>query len=422
MLLSPRECYTICNSAMKLRFKKPKKPDLRNYWNFLLAMSRATVFTVLAAVVVFGLMLFKLSSLTPGLSEAELSTYQSASSLPDIADNMVNAPYKFAVYVATHVIDSTIGLRITGAVLGALSVIIFWLLVRRIFSGYIALASTAMYATNSLLLAASRQATPNVMLLSLLALIGTGFYLRFGKRHDIGWILAAAVIGLTLYVPGMVFFIAAAALWQFRQVRKSFEQLKSQVITTASVVLGVLITPLIINLIREPELWHAYLGLPQQLASFADMIKYAGTALISLYARSPNEPTWWLGRQPILDIFAGAMFTYGIWRVLRQFRLDRLWTLGGIFLLALLWIGASTNRLAVVILLPFVYILIGIGLQQLINKWTKVFPRNPIARWVGGLLLLAAIATSINFQSHRYYVAWPNNDETKAAFTHQYPS
>lgn len=411
----------------KLRRKKSKGrafnlPDFKSYWNVLLATSRQTVFFGIATAFVIGLMVFKLASLTPGLSAGEVATFNNAASLSTLADNMVNAPYRLAVNAATQVFDSAFGLRLVNASLGALSVIIFYLLVRRLFTAYISFAATALFATNSLLLATARQATPHIMLLSLLALIGTGFYLRFGKRHDIGWILTAAVVGLTLYVPGMVFFIVAAALWQFRQVRKSFEQLRTPIITTASVVLGVLITPLIVNIIRQPDLWRAYLGFPEQFASNLEMLKYAGTAVLSFFIRTPEEPAFWLGRQLILDIFAVFMFGYGALTLLRQWRLDRLWTLAGVFLLSILWIGMTTNRLAVVLLLPFVYILVGIGLQRFANKWTEVFPRNPIARWTGGILLFAAIMVSINFQAYRYFVAWPNNDRTKAIYTEQYPS
>lgn len=404
--------------------KKPKlkKPDVRKYWNFLLAMSRATLFMTGAIVLVCGLMTWKLASLTPGLSHAELVNYESARSLSGIADNMVNAPYRLAIYVVTHVWNSTFSLRLTGAVLGVISVLVFYLLVRRLFNSYISLASTAMFATSSLLLSVARQAAPNVMLLSLLVLIGTGFYLRFGKRPDIAWVLTAAVVGLMLYVPGMVFFIAAAALWQFRQVRRSFEQLKTPVITTASAVLGVLVTPLIVNLIRSPELWRSYLGLPETLAPVSEMLKYAGTAVVSLFARSPHEPSIWLGRQPVLDVFASVMFIYGLYVLLKQYKLDRLWTLGGIFALTLIWIGVTTNRMGIVMLLPFVYIIVGVGLQRFINQWLSVFPKNPIARWVGGLLLFTAIVISVNFQSHRYFVAWPNNQQTRAAFDQKLPN
>lgn len=383
-------------------------------------VSRATLLSILGLAIAAGLMLFQLASLTPGLSHTEMATAQSASSFSAIADNMVNAPYKTAVLISTKLFDSAFGLRLVGAVVGAASIVAFYLLVRQLFGKYISIIVTIMFGSSSLLLHNSRLATPNVMLLVLLALIAAGFYLRFGKRKDLGWMLIAATVGISLYTPGMIIFILGAALWQFRHVRKSFEQLSPVAIVITSVIFGILCVPLVVSLIRDIDLWRGYLGLPMVFEPFMTMVKYAGTAVASLFAISPHDPVYWLGRQPVLDVFATAMFVYGAYNLIRQYRLDRLWTILGIFLIAILWIGASTNRQGIIILLPFVYIVIGIGIQNFLNIWLKVFPRNPIARTTGSLLLLAAICLSVNFQAYRYFIAWPNSNQTKAVFQQEF--
>lgn len=334
----------------------------------------------------------------------------------------MNAPYKFAIFVATNLFDSVFGLRLVGAAIGGLSIMLFFMLCRKLFDSLVAIAITVMFASSSLLLATVRTASPEVMLLGLLALIATGYYMRFGKNKDLAWILAALVVSLQLYTPGMIFFIVPAIIWQFRHARKSFEQLRTPTIVTVSVLMGLLLVPIVVSLIRDPVLWRAYLGLPETFAPVVEMAKYAGTAIISLVAISPDQPDHWLGRQPVLDIFAAAMFVYGVYKLLSQWKLDRLWTLGGLFLLALLWIGVGTNRLGIVILLPFVYLIVGIGIQNFINLWLKVFPRNPIARTAGVALLGVAIILSVNFQIYRYFIAWPNADKTEALFDKKYPN
>ncbi len=386
----------------------------------LLNVSRTTLLSGIGIFAIAVLMLVHLASLTPGISAVEVGTMQTTSSLSAITDNMVHAPYKTAVYLSTRIFDSTFGLRLTGAVVGGLSIALFYLVTRKLYGTYIALIVTVMFGSSSLLLHSARLATPNVMLLSLLALIAVGFYLRFGKRKDIGWILTAITVGLSLYTPGMILFIVAASLWQFRHVKRTFEQLGTPVIIIASVIFGLVAAPFIISIVRDFDLWRAYLGVPEALAPFNTMVKYAGTAVASLFIITPRDPVYWLGRQPVLDVFATVMFVYGSFHLLRQYRLDRLWTIGGIFVLATLWIGATTNRWAILVLLPFVYLVVGIGIQKFINIWLKVFPLNPIARIIGSTFLLAAIVLSINFQVYRYFVAWPNADATKEVFTHQY--
>src|SRR5690606_6040119 len=99
-------------------------------------------------------------------------------------------------------------------------------------------------------------------------------------------------------------------------------------IVASSVIFGILCAPFIVSLVRDPGLWRAYLGLPAELATVIDMLKQAGTAAISLFAFSPVDVRYWLGRQPILDIFASAMFVLGIYSLVKQHKLDRLWTIG----------------------------------------------------------------------------------------------
>lgn len=406
---------------MKLKKPRYKLPGARDLGNLVLAEWRTALIIGGSVAAAAGLMFWRLSRLAPGLSPAELDTYHSAESLGAIGDHMVNAPYKLWLLINTSLFDSVFGLRLAGATVGLGTIILFYLLVKQVLNARVAIITTAMFATSSLLLSVSRQATPNAMLLSLLAIIAAGFYLRFGKRTDWGWLTVVIITSLSLYVPGMLFFIVPAMAWQFRHVRKTFDRLDTRIIVAASIVMGVLCAPLLISLIRDSNLWRGYLGLPEQLAPLSDMAKYAGTAVVSLFARSPHEPTFWLGRQPVLDVFATVMFVYGLYALVKQYKLDRLWTLGGVFVLALLWIGITTNRLGIVLLLPFVYLIVGFGLQRFIDQWLSVFPRNPIARGTGWILLLVAVCIAVNFQAYRYFIAWSNSDTTKAVFTQHYP-
>ncbi len=380
-------------------------------------MSRATLLAIAGIVVIVVLMGYRLGSLTPGLSQPELDLYESANSVSSIVDNPVNAPYKSAVYLVTRPLDTAFGLRLTSAVVGALSVVLFFALARKLFSSQTAIATTALFATSSLLLHTARLADGRVMLLSLLAIVSIGYALRFSKRSELAWPVAAAIIGLSIYVPGMILFIIPMALWQFRHVRRSFEQLNTPVIALSSALLGVLVVPLIISLIREPSLWRDYLGLPADLQALPEIGRGALHAAASLVAISPSDPVRWLGRQPILDVFAATGLVLGVITLLRSFRLDRSWLMLGAFLLGIAWVAVSGQHSNIIIILPFLYLVVGFGIDQLLQQWMNVFPRNPIARTAGKALLLSAILLAINFQVVRYFVAWPNNDQTKAAFT-----
>lgn len=394
---------------------------MKKVWNVVVEMWRPALLALVGLFAIVFVMGWQLASLTPGLSEPEVTTYRTADALPDIINNSVNAPYKATVYVVTRILNSSLGLRITGAVLGVISVVLFFLFARKLLYGPYAIGATLLFGTSTLLLSTARLATPDIMFMAVLALAGVGYLLRFGSNHTLSWIIATIVVSLSLYVPGMVVFILIGGIWQFRYVRRSFEELRPIYISACAALLSLLLAPMVISLIREPVLWREFLGLPSQFATPLEMAKQAASALGSLFVLSPQNPIRWIGRQAALDVFATAMFIFGLMTLFRNYRLDRLWAFVGIFVLAIVFTGVTGRAEAIIMLLPFVYLTAGMGMQRLMSDWLGVFPRNPIARTAGSLLMVAAVLIASNFQLQRYFVAWPNNVQTKAAFNQQLP-
>lgn len=382
-------------------------------------MSRATAFWAIGLGVSLFLMLFNLKNITPGLSPNEIDTFQATRSLSEIANTMVNAPYKTLVYITTSMTDGPFGLRLAGAIIGFASIIFFYFTVKRLCGTYIALTGSAMFATSTMLLTVSRNATPAVMMLSLMFLVGSGFYFRFGKHKDIAAILLAVVVATSLYVPGMIIFVLTAGIWQFGRIRRLFENLKNPTIVIASSVFGLLTVPLLVSIARDVSIWKLYLGLPETMIGLFDMLRTSGQVLSSIFVLSPGENPAWLGQQPVLDVFAATMFIYGVFILSKQYKLDRFWAFVGIFLITVIWSGVTGNVAWAIVLLPFIYLVIAIGLQNFVNKWFAIFPKNPIAKYIGSALVLIAVAISINFQLHRYFIAWKYNDNTQSIYTQQ---
>ena len=86
-------------------------------------------------------------------------------------------------------------------------------------------------------------------------------------------------------------------------------------------------------------------------------------------------------------------------------------------LILLLVIPFSPNSsMDTVILLPFVYIGIITGIVELINQWFTYFPRNPLARNIGISLLVFSITLTSAYHLESYFVAWPNDPDTKTVY------
>jgi 4-amino-4-deoxy-L-arabinose transferase-like glycosyltransferase len=394
---------------------------MKKAWNTILAMGRPVLFGLLGLLIVSSLFLYKLSSLTPGLSQSEIDTYNTTRNLSEITDNSVNAPYRLAVLASTTLFDNSFGLRLVGAVLGVLTVAIFYLLTIRLFPVSVALAGSTLFATTSLVLTVSRSASASVMFLSLLAIVAVGYMVRFYRRQSFAWIVAACIISLSLYVPGLIIFVLLAAIWQFSRIRRSLESLPMATIVISAICASVLLAPLVVNLIREPELWRQYLGIASTLPAPLDMVKGSLRAISNLFVISNENPLYWLGRQPVLDVFGSTLFVLGAWSLYKRRSLDRTWLLFGVIVVTLLWTGISGNETFIITTLPFVALVVAFGLYDLLQRWYRVFPRNPIARSVGLVLVCVAVVLSANFQLRRYYIAWPNNQQTKQVFNQTLP-
>lgn len=394
---------------------------MKNLRNKLLGISRNVGFFIIGVAVVAFLMFYHLITITPGFSQKEIDVYNSAKSASAITSNLVNTPYKSAVFISMKVFGPEVGLRYVGALIGIFTVVVFYFLIREFYGDPIALATTTMFATSSLFLGMTRTATPNVMLLSLMAILATGAYIKFGKRNDISWLLATFVLGFSLYVPGMILFVVPIIIWQFNFIRDSLSKVNTKLIIVMSLILGLLITPLIFSIATEPSIIKEYLGFNEVISPVSTMLKYAGVTVLSLFVMSPVDSAYWLGRQPVLDVFATTMFVCGTYSFIRKYKLNRLWLVIGVLFLSVLWIGATTNRYAIIILLPFIYLIVGAGIRLLTDRWFEVFPKNPIAKYLGVSLLAIAILASINFQLNRYFIAWSNHKPTKEAFSQQIP-
>ncbi len=368
-----------------------------------------------AALIAF-LFVFRLGTLVPGSAAIENQTIQSSATVQDILNNPVNAPYKATHLLISRVSDDILVHRLVNVSISLIVIILFYLLAKRLFVPHTATLATALFATSSVLLHTGRLATPHSMLLMLFVLIACGYALRFSTNNAWAWILASLAAGISLYVPGMIYFLIAGCIWQLKALQRPFGSTRPLLLISCFAILAAALTPIVFALVREPQLWRSFLGIPASFASPFEMLKDILAVPLGLFAFAPENPVFRLGKQPILEIFSGGMFLIGAYALLRKSRLDRSRLLAGIFILGTVWIGISGNFENSLILLPFAYLVVAEGIGWMLKEWYRVFPRNPLARISAVALITVAVIFAGGFQLRRYFIAWPNNPETVAVF------
>ena len=168
-------------------------------------------------------------------------------------------------------------------------------------------------------------------------------------------------------------------------------------------------------LVRSPKNILNWLGLPQHFASPLHIVKEFGAVFYHIFIRRPLLPNLWLGRLPILDIFGVIAALTGIYFYAVHIKATRTHLLFVSFLIGAILI-ALEGPVSLSIVIPIIYIFIAAGLAYLLNQWLSVFPKNPIARSLGYILISLAIAMSVVYNLRSYFVAWPHNSASISVF------
>lgn len=372
----------------------------------------------LLAIVTF-VLVWKLNTLLPGYSQPEADTYQASLSFDRLLDNPLNAPYLLLVKALLYVHpDSYMATRVSSVIIGAGILLLFGLLVRHWHGTRTAAIATLLFGTSAWFLHVTRMGTPEVMLFGIFALTACGFWLK----QTNSWLALLACFGLAavlLYVPGLVWFIVLAVIWQWRVIDRIF---KKRLVTVAIGTVGFLaaLAPLGMALYKDHALIKPWLGLPHDWPTPPEMIRNLLEIPYHLFVRGETNALAWLGTAPILDVFTLVMFLLGVYLYLRKLKLARTPVFISIMVLtaALMTLGSPVTFS---IIMPFVYIVAAAGIVWLTGQWFTVFPRNPIARGIGWTLISLVVVVVCTFHLTHYFRGWPQAAATHEAYRLQKP-
>lgn len=362
---------------------------------------------------------WRLGSLLPGYHQAELQTYQASLSLETILDNPLNAPFLIVVKALTMIIpDNLIVVRLAATLFGLITLILFAILLRRWHGTRTAILGTLLFGLSAWFLHTARFGTPEILLFGVFALAVCGFWLKQSK----GWLAVLVCFLVTaslLYVPGMIWFIAVGAIWQWKALDRAFKRHLPTVTIGGLAMLGVL-SPLAWALYKDHSLIRPLLGLPQDWPAPFEMARNVLEVPFHFFVRAESNPAVWLGTAPVLDMFSLTMFILGGYLYLRHIKLARTPLFMAIFAvtLALMVIGSPITY---TIIIPFAYLIIAAGVSYLFDQWFVIFPRNPIARSIGWVLIGILVALVGTYHLVHYFVGWPHASATHAVYTIEKP-
>ena len=372
---------------------------------------------IIAFVILLGLMMYRLGSLTGGLSAGEVKAAIDPVGFSGIWHNPQYLPLKLIRSIDYFIVPGhgqTLT-RLPNVLFGVMTVASFGFLIWLWHGTRIAILTTLLFATSAWVLHVSRLASFDVLYLwaSPMLLITQVMIYRYSDNALV-WYGCMITWGLLLYVPGLFWVILAMALLQVSTLREAWREASPRRQVISMWLAAFWLPLLLVDMFRSGH-FVQWLGLPSTWSSPAIVAKHFIGVFVHLFIRGPQYPDIWLGRTPILDAFTLLVSCLGIYFYARHWKAWRSRTIGTMFGIGVVLVGLA-GPVGISFLVPLVYVTAAAGIAYLLHEWLKVFPLNPFARGVGIGFIALLVVVSCVYNLRSYFVAWPHNDATKAVF------
>jgi hypothetical protein len=367
------------------------------------------------AILLGAALLWKLNSLLPGYSGSEVRSMYAAQHLGELLHNPLNAPFTLLLRGLAFVGgDNLLLTRLTAVLFGALVLGLFCWLLRQWHDTKTAIIGSLLFGLSAWFLHTARMGTPEVLLTGVFVLTALGFWLK--KSGSWLALLACFVAaGVFIYVPGLIWFIIAGCIWQWKTIDYIFKKHLLSV-SLGALVLLVAAAPLGWALYKDPGLIMTWLGLPSTIPPVMDIVERIVSIPYHLVVANSDSPATWLGRAPLLDAFSAVMFLVGCYVYARNVRLLRTPLFITLAIICIVIIGLG-GAISLDVLMPFIYLVIAAGIGYFLDLWLTVFPRNPIAKSIGLLFAGLTIGLACVYHSNHYFVGWPAAQATQQAYS-----
>ncbi len=400
---------------------------IKSHWQTMLAV-------VIGGLLIGALLWFQLGALTGDVfAPIEINTVSNMTTTNRLADatfygiptsgyrvlleNSLYLPLKLpALVLSSFNINNIVALRSVAVIYGLLSAGIIYVLMRQLFTRRVANIGAILLVTSSWFLQSSRIISPVVMyLFSMSAILLIAALLKVKKRQKLTAITIVLLLAALLYTPGFTLLIPVLFLLQRKDVIRLVKNVPNWFFVVVVFLFLTLVSPLLYSTIYGDLRVLEYLGLPTVLEPI-EWLKRLAIIPAYVFVRGPLEPVFNVLRLPLLDVFTSVLLILGIYSYsanIKEQKHTRIIVMVAVFSVALI---ALNGPMLLALLIPLVYLFVAMGVALLLQQWFTVFPKNPLARSLGVILLCIALATISVYHVKRYFIAWPNAPATKIVF------
>ncbi|MCA9336900.1 glycosyltransferase family 39 protein [Candidatus Saccharibacteria bacterium] len=310
---------------------------------------------------------------------------------------------------------TTLSIKLPSIVLGVLTSLGIFLLIRTWFRRNVAVLTTILATTCTQFLFLVQDGTPNIMFsfLTIWTLFAATYVTRKKTFSTLWKVLTGVLMAAALYTPLGIYLVVAVLTTMFfhphiRHIVTHFARPR----LVFAIALGIVsIVPLVYASTIDPRVALSLLGFPETAISMQQNLREVAYSLVGFFVPANGyllRPVYSLGLMLLMMIGVYKLMTY-------KYTARSYITLSlGLLMVPLVLL----NPVHVSALYPLAVLMIALGIATLITDWYKLFPRNPYAR-VAGLIPLAILVGGIVLSGVMRYM---NNYEYNANVLKDYSS
>jgi hypothetical protein len=338
-----------------------------------------------------------------GISHDEkVSVIQSASIHFDNISSLavINLPYQVLQQASLQLFGvHDFSIKLPSLILAFASAVGLILLLRQWFKGNIAVLSAVIALTTGQFIFIAQSGTAGILYLLWsvwLLLIGTFIAKKVGNRF-LWKILFFVIAALSLYTPLSVYALFALAMASILHPHLRFiiRSLSKAKMALGIILALIIVSPLVLGVIKSPELGLSLLGIPSQFPDIFANINTLASQYIGFWIPSTTSLM-----TPVFGFGSAIIICLGIYRLIRTRDSTQSYLII-IWLACLIPILVTNPLYTSVTFLPLV-LLMATGLASLLSYWYRLFPRNPYARIAGLIPLIVLISALVLTGLERY--------------------
>ena len=366
-------------------------------WRYVLGY-----FFIIAAV---GILISFASIYVPGAlraGEITSSLKSGALSMQSMEPAMViDLPYHILQRVSFILFGvSTLSIKLPSIILGTLTVLGLFMLIRTWFRRNIAVITTVLAVTSAPFLFMLQDGTPGIMysFLTIWTLFAATYVTRKKMFGTLWKVLTGVFMAMALYSPLGIYLVIAILTTAFfhPHIRYTIRKFSRPRLWIA-IILGLTsLAPLIYAAAVDRDTLFTLLGIPVGDLHIKDNLIYIATTIFGL---TSNGSGYLL--KPLYSLGIALLAVVGVYKLITYKYTARSYitlTLT-VFLLPLVVFNPSR----ITYIFPLVCLMLALGIATLITDWYKLFPRNPYAR-IAGLVPLSILVLGIAYGGASRYM------------------